>query len=42
VACLTLRIFHEDSQKDVQMVWKYCRPSSSLLALLRASPPKKL
>jgi S1-C subfamily serine protease len=42
VACLTLPIFHEDSQKDVQMIWKYCRPSGSLLSLLRASPPKKL
>jgi S1-C subfamily serine protease len=42
VACQTLPIFHEDSQKDVQMVWKYCRPSSSLLSLLRASPKKEL
>jgi S1-C subfamily serine protease len=42
VACQTLPIFHEDSQKDVQMIWKYCRPSRSLLSLLRASPPKKL
>ncbi len=42
VACQTLPIFHEDSQKDVQMIWKYCRPSSSLLSLLRASPVKKL
>jgi S1-C subfamily serine protease len=42
VACETLPIFHEDAQKDVQMIWKYCRPSSSLLSLLRASPPKKL
>jgi S1-C subfamily serine protease len=42
VACQTLPIFHEDSQKDVQMIWKYCRPSSSLMSLLRATPPKKL
>lgn len=42
VACKTLPIFHEDLQKDVQMIWKYCRPSSTLLSLLRASPLKKL
>ena len=42
VASMTLPIFHEDAQKDVQMIWKYCRPSSNLLSLLRASPPRKL
>lgn len=37
VACETLSIFHNVRDAEVQMVWKFTRPASALLALLKDS-----
>jgi S1-C subfamily serine protease len=37
MVCQTLPIFHDEQEFDVQMVWKFTRPASSILALLAKS-----
>jgi S1-C subfamily serine protease len=35
MACQTLPIVHDLHQADVQMIWKFTRPTSTLLAILK-------
>ena len=39
IVCETLPLYGDAQEQDVQMVWKFSRPSSSILALLREKPP---
>jgi len=39
IVCETLPLYGDAEEQDVQMVWKFSRPSSSILALLREKPP---
>jgi S1-C subfamily serine protease len=38
MVCQTLPIYHDQEELDVQMIWKFTRPTSSILPLL-AKPP---
>ena len=40
VACQAIPLFQKDHEKDVQMIWRFGRPSSSILALLSPSAAK--
>jgi len=39
MVCETLPLYGDLHEQDVQMIWKFSRPASSLLALLRAEAP---
>lgn len=39
MACQTMPVIHDQSQNDVQMIWKFGRPASTLLSLLKDSQP---
>jgi serine protease Do len=41
LACETLSVFHNVRDADVQMVWKFTRPASALLALFKDPPEKR-
>jgi serine protease Do len=38
IACQAIPVYHAEDQLDVQMVWKFARPVSSILPLLRGRP----
>ena len=35
MTCQTLPIFSDEEQGELQMVWKFSRPATTLLALLK-------
>ena len=35
MVCQTQPIFHGDDEGEIQMIWKYGRPGSSILSLLK-------